>query len=244
MDDWLIRLVLGASLVTAASAALGLPLPLQLLVFATVSTVGVVLTRPIALLTVFTVPRVERIVPQARARNVERLGRYHRTLQPGLNFVIPYVDRVHPKIDLREQVVSFQPQPVITEDNPVVEIDAVLHFQVTDPVPRPTRSPATYRPSSTPPRANGNHRSSPPKATNKPPCCAPRATAAYQYPQTLPKLAEGPGHRSHRCFRRTRRPRSRPRGAGGGSSGGPRRPGRYEHLAAVADHDPRTRSRR
>ncbi|CAM01786.1 SPFH domain-containing protein [Saccharopolyspora erythraea NRRL 2338] len=87
----------------------------------------------IALLAVFTVIRAVRIVPQARARNVERLGRYHRTLRPGLNFVIPYVDHVHPKIDLREQVVSFPPQPVITEDNLVVEIDTVLYFQVTDP---------------------------------------------------------------------------------------------------------------
>ena len=67
-----------------------------------------------------------------RGRNVERLGRYDRTLQPGLNFVIPYFDRVYPMIDLREQVVSFQPQPVITEDNLVVEIDTVLYFQVTD----------------------------------------------------------------------------------------------------------------
>ncbi|MFF7969405.1 SPFH domain-containing protein [Streptomyces sp. NPDC007903] len=87
----------------------------------------------VALLAVFTVVRAVRIVPQARARNVERLGRYHRTLNPGLNVVIPYIDRVYPQIDLREQVVSFQPQPVITEDNLVVEIDTVLYFQVTDP---------------------------------------------------------------------------------------------------------------
>jgi regulator of protease activity HflC (stomatin/prohibitin superfamily) len=87
----------------------------------------------IALLVVFTILRAVRIVPQARARNVERLGRYNRTLQPGLNFVIPFIDRVYPAIDLREQVVSFQPQPVITEDNLVVEIDTVLYFQVTDP---------------------------------------------------------------------------------------------------------------
>jgi regulator of protease activity HflC (stomatin/prohibitin superfamily) len=87
----------------------------------------------IALLVAFTVTRAVRIVPQARARNVERLGRYSRTLQPGLNFVIPYIDRVYPAIDLREQVVSFHPQPVITEDNLVVEIDTVLYFQVTDP---------------------------------------------------------------------------------------------------------------
>ena len=87
----------------------------------------------VALLAIFTVLRAVRIVPQSRARNVERLGRYHRTLAPGLNFVIPYIDRVYLKIDLREQVVSFQPQPVITEDNLVVEIDTVLYFQVTDP---------------------------------------------------------------------------------------------------------------
>ncbi|MFF9500923.1 SPFH domain-containing protein [Streptomyces sp. NPDC014656] len=87
----------------------------------------------LAALAVFTVIRAVRIVPQARARNVERLGRYRRTLRPGLNLVIPYVDRVYPVIDLREQVVSFKPQPVITEDNLVVEIDTVLYFQVTDP---------------------------------------------------------------------------------------------------------------
>ncbi|MGW7476997.1 SPFH domain-containing protein [Nonomuraea muscovyensis] len=87
----------------------------------------------VILFAVFTVLKAVRIVPQARARNVERLGRYHRTLKPGLNFVIPYVDRVYPMIDLREQVVSFRPQPVITEDNLVVEIDTVLYFQVTDP---------------------------------------------------------------------------------------------------------------
>jgi regulator of protease activity HflC (stomatin/prohibitin superfamily) len=87
----------------------------------------------VALFAVFTVMRAVRIVPQARARNVERLGRYLRTLQPGLSFVIPYIDRVYPVIDLREQVVSFNPQPVITEDNLVVEIDTVLYFQVTDP---------------------------------------------------------------------------------------------------------------
>lgn len=87
----------------------------------------------LAIFAAFTVLRAVRIVPQARARNVERLGRYQRTLTPGLNFVIPYIDRVYPAIDLREQVVSFQPQPVITEDNLVVQIDTVLYFQVTDP---------------------------------------------------------------------------------------------------------------
>src|ERR1039457_6881618 len=77
--------------------------------------------------------RTVRIVPQARARNVERLGRYRKALEPGMNFIIPVIDRVKPLIDLREQVVSFRGQPVITEDNLVVSIDTVLFFQVTDP---------------------------------------------------------------------------------------------------------------
>src|SRR5215211_2880369 len=74
-----------------------------------------------------------RIVPQARAGIVERLGRYTRTLDPGLTLIIPFIDRVKPLIDLREQVVSFPPQPVITEDNLVVGIDTVIYFTVTDP---------------------------------------------------------------------------------------------------------------
>src|SRR5919201_5739995 len=77
--------------------------------------------------------RTIRIVPQARAGVIERLGRYNRTLTPGLAIVVPFIDRLRPLIDLREQVVSFQPQPVITEDNLVVNIDSVLYFQVTDP---------------------------------------------------------------------------------------------------------------
>jgi regulator of protease activity HflC (stomatin/prohibitin superfamily) len=81
----------------------------------------------------FTLSRAIRIVPQARAGIVERLGRYHRTLDAGLALVVPYVDRVKPLIDLREQVVSFPPQPVITEDNLTVNIDTVIYYQVTDP---------------------------------------------------------------------------------------------------------------
>jgi regulator of protease activity HflC (stomatin/prohibitin superfamily) len=77
--------------------------------------------------------RTVRIVPQARAGIVERLGRYHRTLDAGLSFLVPFIDKVKPLIDLREQVVSFPPQPVITEDNLVVSIDTVVFFQVTDP---------------------------------------------------------------------------------------------------------------
>src|ERR671925_1203201 len=74
-----------------------------------------------------------RIVPQARAGVVERLGRYTRTLDAGLTLIVPFIDRVKPLIDLREQVVSFPPQPVITEDNLVVGIDTVIYFTITDP---------------------------------------------------------------------------------------------------------------
>src|SRR5579862_8762106 len=77
--------------------------------------------------------RTIRIVPQANAGILERLGRFQRTLSPGLAIVVPFVDRLRPLIDLREQVVSFKPQPVITEDNLVVSIDSVIYFQVTDP---------------------------------------------------------------------------------------------------------------
>ncbi|SDS74970.1 Regulator of protease activity HflC, stomatin/prohibitin superfamily [Microterricola viridarii] len=73
-----------------------------------------------------------KIIPQAYAGVVERLGRYHKTLMPGLNLLVPFVDRVHKQVDMREQVVSFPPQPVITEDNLVVSIDTVVYFQVTD----------------------------------------------------------------------------------------------------------------
>jgi regulator of protease activity HflC (stomatin/prohibitin superfamily) len=86
----------------------------------------------IALVVLLTLSRGIRIVPQARAGIVERLGRYQRTLDAGLALIVPYVDRVKPLIDLREQVVSFPPQPVITEDNLVINIDTVIYFQVTD----------------------------------------------------------------------------------------------------------------
>jgi regulator of protease activity HflC (stomatin/prohibitin superfamily) len=87
----------------------------------------------VAGLVLLTLARTIRIVPQARASVVERLGRYSRTLTPGLSIVMPFVDRIRDTIDLREQVVSFDPQPVITEDNLVVSIDTVIYFQVTDP---------------------------------------------------------------------------------------------------------------
>jgi regulator of protease activity HflC (stomatin/prohibitin superfamily) len=95
--------------------------------------VAIVLLVLIVGLAAITVIRSVRIVPQASAGIVERFGRYHRTLHAGLNLVTPFVDRLRPLIDLREQVVSFPPQPVITKDNLVVGIDTVIYFQVTDP---------------------------------------------------------------------------------------------------------------
>jgi regulator of protease activity HflC (stomatin/prohibitin superfamily) len=95
--------------------------------------IAVVLPVLIVGLAIFSVVRSVRIVPQARAGIVERFGRYHRTLYPGLNIVMPFIDRLRPLIDLREQVVSFPPQPVITKDNLVVGIDTIIFFQVTDP---------------------------------------------------------------------------------------------------------------
>ena len=86
----------------------------------------------VALLLLITVMRSVRVVPQQRMYVVERLGRYQRTLTPGLNFLVPFVDAVRSKVDMREQVVSFPPQPVITSDNLVVSIDTVLYFKVVD----------------------------------------------------------------------------------------------------------------
>ena len=77
--------------------------------------------------------RAVRIIPQARAGIIERLGKYNRTQGPGLTLLVPFIDRVLPLLDMREQVVSFPPQPVITEDNLVVSIDTVVYFQITDP---------------------------------------------------------------------------------------------------------------
>jgi regulator of protease activity HflC (stomatin/prohibitin superfamily) len=93
---------------------------------------GLIVLAVIAILVVFVLFRAVRIVPQARAGLVERLGRYHRTLDAGLALIIPFVDRLRPLVDLREQVVSFPPQPVITEDNLVVSIDTVVYYQVTE----------------------------------------------------------------------------------------------------------------
>src|ERR671939_290675 len=94
---------------------------------------GIIVLLVVAVFVLITLARTVRIVPQARAGVVERLGRYSRTLNAGLAIVVPFIDRIREMIDLREQVVSFPPQPVITEDNLVVNIDTVIYFQVTDP---------------------------------------------------------------------------------------------------------------
>jgi len=85
-----------------------------------------------AILAIIVIVRSVVIVNQASTAVVERLGRYQRTLSPGLSVLIPIVDRIRRRVDMREQVASFPPQPVITEDNLVVSIDTVVYFQVTD----------------------------------------------------------------------------------------------------------------
>jgi regulator of protease activity HflC (stomatin/prohibitin superfamily) len=95
-------------------------------------TAGLIVLLVVAAFVLLTLGKTIRIVPQARAAVVERFGRYTRTLTPGLAIVVPFVDRIRDMIDLREQVVSFEPQPVITEDNLVVSIDTVIYFTVTD----------------------------------------------------------------------------------------------------------------
>ncbi|MCT9000887.1 SPFH domain-containing protein [Microbacterium memoriense] len=92
----------------------------------------IVLLAVIAIFVVVVIFRSVRIIPQAYTGVVERLGRYQRTLSPGLNLLVPFIDRLRPLVDMRETVVSFPPQPVITEDNLVVSIDTVVYFQVTD----------------------------------------------------------------------------------------------------------------
>jgi regulator of protease activity HflC (stomatin/prohibitin superfamily) len=88
----------------------------------------------LVLAVMITLFRSVRIVPQMRNDVVERLGRYQRTLRPGLNLLVPFIERVREKVDLRERVEVFPPQPVITSDNLVVSIDTVLYYKVVDPV--------------------------------------------------------------------------------------------------------------
>src|SRR4051794_19091388 len=94
---------------------------------------GLIVAAALVLFALFLAAKTVRIIPQAKAGVVERLGRYNRTLTPGLTIVVPFVDRVRPLIDLRETVITFPPQPVITQDNVSVQIDTVLYFTITDP---------------------------------------------------------------------------------------------------------------
>lgn len=84
-------------------------------------------------LVVISVVKAVQIIPQATAAVIERLGRFKGTADPGLVFLVPFIDKVRERVDLREQVVSFPPQPVITQDNLTVNIDTVVYYQVTDP---------------------------------------------------------------------------------------------------------------
>lgn len=95
--------------------------------------ISLILTVLLILFVLTMLAKTVRVIPQGRAGIVERLGKFRAVLKPGLHIVIPVVDRVLPLIDLREQVVSFPSQSVITEDNLVVGIDTVVYFQVTDP---------------------------------------------------------------------------------------------------------------
>jgi regulator of protease activity HflC (stomatin/prohibitin superfamily) len=97
-------------------------------------TVVGIIVAAVLFFTVVTLLKAVRIVPQQRMDVVERLGKYRKSLSPGLNLLVPFVDAVRAKVDMREQVVSFPPQPVITSDNLVVSIDTVLYFRAIDPV--------------------------------------------------------------------------------------------------------------
>lgn len=99
----------------------------------TASTVSLVVLLLIALFVVVAIAKAIRIVPQSNAIIVERLGKFQAEFGAGLHFLVPFIDRVRTTVDLREQVVSFPPQPVITSDNLVVSIDSVIYYQVTDP---------------------------------------------------------------------------------------------------------------
>ena len=97
------------------------------------STVLLIVVVLIVVLVVVSVVKAVQIIPQATAAVIERLGRFKGTADPGLVFLVPFIDKVRERIDLREQVVSFPPQPVITQDNLTVNIDTVVYYQVTDP---------------------------------------------------------------------------------------------------------------
>ena len=87
----------------------------------------------LALLVVVVLVKSVALIPQAEAAVIERLGRYTRTVSGQLTLLVPFIDRIRARVDIRERVVSFPPQPVITEDNLTLSIDTVVYFQVTNP---------------------------------------------------------------------------------------------------------------
>src|SRR5437588_12963466 len=95
-------------------------------------TAGLIVLLVVAALVLFTLARTIRIIPQARAGVVERLGRYSRTLTPGLTLVVPFIDRIGDMMDLREEVVWFDPQPVIKAGRLVVRSGMGIYIQVDD----------------------------------------------------------------------------------------------------------------
>lgn len=98
------------------------------------SAIGLIVLVLFVLFIVITLARAVQIVPQPRALVIERLGKFHSVMYGGLHFIVPFIDRIASRVDLREQVTSFPPQPVITADNVVVSIDSVIYYQVTDPM--------------------------------------------------------------------------------------------------------------
>jgi regulator of protease activity HflC (stomatin/prohibitin superfamily) len=97
------------------------------------ATTGLILLAVLVIFAIVVVAKSIALIPQAEAAVIERLGRYSKTVSGQLTLLIPFVDRIRARVDLRERVVSFPPQPVITEDNLTVNIDTVVYFQVTNP---------------------------------------------------------------------------------------------------------------
>ena len=94
---------------------------------------GLVVLAVLVVFAIIVVAKSVALIPQAEAAVIERLGRYSKTVSGQLTLLIPFIDRIRARVDLRERVVSFPPQPVITEDNLTVNIDTVVYFQVTTP---------------------------------------------------------------------------------------------------------------
>ena len=97
------------------------------------SIVSLIIIAVIALIVVIIIARNIKIVPQAHAFVIERLGAYYQTWGTGLHLKVPFIDRISKKVSLKEQVVDFPPQPVITRDNVTMQIDPVVYFEITDP---------------------------------------------------------------------------------------------------------------